>query len=169
MENIIIRNIKKQDIPKVVDIQINGWKTAYKGIIEDKYLDTMNKEEKIKKRQKDYMLNGFIIAELNDDVVGFCRYIDNNSSSTEVEDADCELLAIYVKSDLKYKGIGTKLFQYVRDEFIKKGKSKMILWCLKDNEASKKFYTKMGGTIICERPIAIGDKCYPEVCFLYNI
>ena len=95
MENIIIRNIKKQDIPKVVDIQINGWKTAYKEIIEDKYLDTMNKEEKIKKRQKDYMLNGFIIAELNDDVVGFCRYIDNNSFSTEVEGADCELLAIY--------------------------------------------------------------------------
>ena len=58
MEDIIIRNIKKQDIPKVVDIHINGWKTDYKGIIEDKYLDTMNKEEKIKKRQKDYMLNG---------------------------------------------------------------------------------------------------------------
>ena len=45
----------------------------------------------------------------------------------------------------------------------------MILWCLKDNEASKKFYTKMGGKIICERPIAIGDKFYQEVCFLYNI
>ena len=34
MENIIIRDIKKQDIPKVVDIHIDGWKTAYKGIIE---------------------------------------------------------------------------------------------------------------------------------------
>ena len=169
MENIIIRNIKKQDIPKVVDIQINGWKTAYKGIIEDKYLDTMNKEEKIKKRQKDYMLNGFIIAELNNDVVGFCRYIDNNSFSTEVKEADCELIAIYVRSDLKYNGIGTKLFQYVKNEFIKKERSKMILWCLKDNEASKKFYKKMGGKIICERPIAIGDKFYQEVCFLYNI
>ena len=169
MENLIIRNVKKEDIPKVVDIQIDGWKTAYKGIIEDEYLNAINKEEKIKKRQKDYMLNGFIIAELNDDVVGFCRYIDNNSFSTEVEDADCELLAIYVKSDLKYKGIGTKLFQYVKDEFIEKGKSKMVLWCLKDNEASKKFYTKMGGTITCERPIEIGDKIYQEVCFLYNI
>ena len=79
MENFIIRNIKKQDIPEVVDIQINGWKTAYNGIVEDRYLDTMNKEEKIKKRQKDYMLNGFIIAELNNEIVGFCRYVDNNS------------------------------------------------------------------------------------------
>ena len=164
MENIIIRNIKKQDIPKVADIQINGWKTAYKGIIEDKYLNAMNKEEKIKKRQKDYMLNGFVIAELNNEIVGFCRYIDNNSFSPEVEEADCELLAIYVKPDLKYNGIGTKLFQYVTNEFIKKEKNKMILWCLKDNKASKKFYMKMGGTILCERPILIGNRFYQEKC-----
>ncbi len=169
MENIIIRDIRKQDIPDVVDIQINGWKTAYKGIIDDNYLATMSKEEKIKKRQNDYMLNGFIIAKLNDEIVGFCRYIDNNSHSPEVKGADCELLAIYVKSNLKNNGIGTKLFQYVKNEFITKGKNKMILWCLKDNEASKKFYTKMGGKIICERPIDIGNKSYQEVCFLYNI
>ena len=52
MENVIIRNVKKEDISKVVDIQINGWKTAYKGIIDDDYLNTMSKEEKIKKRTK---------------------------------------------------------------------------------------------------------------------
>ena len=38
MENLIIRNVKKEDIPKIVDIQINGWKTAYRGIIDDEYL-----------------------------------------------------------------------------------------------------------------------------------
>ena len=169
MENIIIRDIKRQDIPEVVDIQINGWKTAYKGIIDDKYLDTMSKEERIEKRQKDYKLNGFIVAELNGEIVGFCRYVDNNNFSKEIEDFDCELLAIYVKPDLKYNGIGTKLFQYVKNEFIKKEKSKMILWCLKDNESSKKFYAKMGGKIIHERSIQIGDKFYQEVCFLYDI
>ena len=29
MKNIIIRDIKRQDILEVVDIQINGWKIAY--------------------------------------------------------------------------------------------------------------------------------------------
>lgn len=33
MKDIIIRNVCKEDIPRVVDIQIDGWKTAYKGII----------------------------------------------------------------------------------------------------------------------------------------
>ena len=169
MENLIIRNIKKQDIPQVVDIQIGGWKTAYKGIIDDKFLDSMNREETIKNRQKDYIMNGFIVVELDGEIVGFCRYVDNNNSSKEIEDADCELRALYVRPDLKYHGIGTKLFQYVKNEFADKAKSKMVIWCLKDNEPSKKFYKKMGGKIINERQTKIGDKFYPEVCFLYNI
>lgn len=53
MENIIIRNIEEKDIPSVVDIQVNSWKTAYKGIIDDVVLNTMNKENKIE-RYKSY-------------------------------------------------------------------------------------------------------------------
>ena len=45
----------------------------------------------------------------------------------------------------------------------------MILWCLKDNKSSKKFYTKMGGKIIKEREVKIGDKIYVEIGFLYII
>ena len=39
MENIIIRNIEENDIPSVVDIQIDGWKSAYKGIVDDNVLN----------------------------------------------------------------------------------------------------------------------------------
>ncbi len=169
MKNIVIRNIEEKDIESVVDIQINGWKTAYKGIIDDDYLNSIDRNERIEKRQKDYRDNGFIVAELNDEILGFCRYIDNNKFSPNITGIDCELLAIYVKSNLKYNGIGTKLFQFVINEFKKKNKNKMILWCLKDNEPSKKFYSKMGGKIIKEKEIEIENKKYIEVGFEYNI
>ena len=115
------------------------------------------------------MTNGFIVAVLNDEVVGFCRYTFDNIFSPEIEKADCELCALYVKPELKYSGIGTKMFNYVVNEFKKKNKSKMILWCLKDNEPSKKFYTKMGGKIIKEKETIIGDIQYQECCFEYSI
>ena len=51
MENIIIRNIEEKDIESVVDIQINGWKSAYKGIIDDNVLNSMNRNERIKKEE----------------------------------------------------------------------------------------------------------------------
>lgn len=61
------------------------------------------------------------------------------------------------------------LFQFVTNQFKSKNKTKMILWCLKDNEPSKKFYTKMGGKIVKERVIEIGENNYYEVGFEYNI
>ena len=163
------RNIEEKDIPDVVNIQIDGWKSAYKGIIDDSVLNSMNRNERIEKRKNDYKENGFIIAELNNKAVGFCRYTDSNIFTRDISDIDCELLALYVKPSLKYNGIGTKLFQFVINDFKSKNKTNMILWCLKDNEPSKKFYIKMGGEIIKERTIEIGGKEYLEVGFLYNI
>ena len=168
-ENIIIRNVEEKDIPSVVDIQINGWRTAYKGIVDDEYLDSMNREERIETRKKDYKNSGFIVAELNNEVVGFTRYVYDNSFSPDKEDVDCELMAIYVRPDLKRNGIGRKLFKYVLDEFKDKNKTKMILWCLKDNEPSKAFYKKMGGIETYEKPADIGGKVYYEVGFLYDV
>ena len=169
MEDIIIRNIKKEDIPQVVDIQISGWQTAYRGIIDDTFLNSINREERIEMRNKDYNQNSFIVAELNNKIVAFCRYIENNSRSPETPEIDCEITALYTKPDLKGNGIGTKIFNYVLDEFKKLNKTKMIIWCLKENYPSRKFYEKMGGTILGEKTINFGNKDYLEVGFLYNI
>lgn len=169
MENVIIRNIQEKDIPSVVDIQIDSWKTAYKGIIEDDFLNSMSREKKIEQRRKDYKQDGYIVAEINKQLVGFCRYIDNNSYTPNMPEIDCEIVALYVKPDLKYNGIGTKLFQFVTNEFKTKNRTKMIIWCLKDNKPSRKFYTKMGGQIIKEKVVKMGEKDYIEVGFVYNI
>ena len=76
-------------------------------------------------------------------------------------------MALYVKPELKYQGIGKAMFDYAKNDLINKGNKKMILWCLKDNEPSRKFYEKMGGTIIREHTINIGGKSYEEVGFAY--
>lgn len=86
-----------------------------------------------------------------------------------MDNVDCELMALYVKPSLKYNGIGTKLFEYVTEGLKKKNKTTMILWCLKDNEPSKKFYTKMGGMLVGERTFEKASKTYYEVAFVYNI
>ena len=169
MQNIIIRNVKKEDLWSVSSIVVDGWKSAYRGIIDDDFLDSLKIEDNYNRGLKDYQENGFIVAEVNNEVVGFCRYTINNLFSQDVKDIDCELCAIYVKPDMKRQGIGAALFQYVIQEQKKNENRKMILWCLKENYNSRKFYEKMGGVLYGENEIEKGGKKYKEVGYKYNL
>lgn len=169
MENIVIRNIKESDIEKVADIHVNGWKTAYAGIIDDAVLNSMDKAVKAEQIRRSYTKNGFIVAETGGSVAGFCVYVDSNKYTSDMPEIDCELSAIYVEPSLKYNGIGTRMFQYVLDEFKGINRTKMIVWCLKDNIPAVGFYEKMGGRLVKERKISIGGKDYLELGFEYTV
>ena len=148
--NIVIRNATINDAEKVAKIKIEGWQTSYRGIIDDKFLDDMDINIEVEKRKRNIKDEALIVvAELNNEVVGFCLYRSFNSTpETHPKNADCELTALYVKSSLKGNGIGKKLMQYVMDNLNKQGKKQMILGCFKENYPSRAFYEKMGGKVL---------------------
>lgn len=162
--DVIIRDVRKDDIVSVADIKVKGWQSAYRGMISDDYLDNMDMDKYASKMYKSYNSNGFIVAVVNDSVVGFCRYIFDCDSPYLGE-----LSALYVRPDLKGNGIGTMLFNYVVNEFKKCGKTKMILWCLKDNYKSRKFYSDKGGVVISEKAFYLDDILYTDVCFSFDL
>lgn len=169
MDEIIIRQLTKEDVVGAAYVRVNAWKVAYKGIVNDNYLNSLSLDEQIKKFEKCIGNNNFIVAVLNNEVVGFCRFVFDNSLSADIDYVDCELAAIYVHPDLKGKGIGTKMFKYVVNEFYKNDKEKMILWCLQNNVNSIGFYEHMGGEIKESKLAQIGNTEYKEVGIVYNI
>ena len=54
MNEILIRKAKYDDIEQMADININDWKKVYKGIISQKILDNLNREERIQKWQQSF-------------------------------------------------------------------------------------------------------------------
>lgn len=167
---IKIRNVEECDIESVVDIQITGWQAAYIGIIDQDFLDSMDRVSRIEKRKATYKDSPFIVAENDDkEIVGFARYT-YDVASDEDKDYESELRALYVRPDLKKQGIGRLLFEYIKTDMIKHGKNKMILWCLKENYPSRRFYEKMGGQIVArEKYEEFGGKKYPLVGFGYDL
>ena len=111
--------------------------------------------------------NKYIVAELKREIVGFCRYTLNYSKSDE--NANGEIIALYVKPNLKYNGIGTKMFSYVMNEFKENGSHRIVWGCLKENFSSRKFYEKMGGKVYTEKWFERGEKEYKEVFYEYLI
>lgn len=169
MKKIVVRNVKFEDLKAVADIAIRGWKTAYRGIVDNDYLDNLSVEENYQKRIKDYKENGFIVAGKDNEIIGFCRYRIGNNYKNEYPEVDCELCALYVKPEEKRKGIGKALIEYVKNEFRKNNLNKMIIWCFKNNYPSRAFYEKMGGKLCGETFCVRGGKEYKEVGFIYDL
>ena len=71
VEGIIIRNATIDDIERIADIKIEGWQTAYRGIIDDEFLDSMDRAKEIEKRRNN-VENGvnIIVAEKDKNIVG---------------------------------------------------------------------------------------------------
>ena len=129
----------------------------------------LNREEKIAKIKKDYAISGFIVAEEEDEVLGFCRYVEENEFSKEQKEIEAEICALYVKPEWKRKGVGRLMIEYALNDLKQIGKSKIILWCLKENDSARIFYEEMGGTLFAEKKIEIGNRMYDEVAYVFEV
>ena len=167
MDKIIIRKAKSEDIEKIANIKVRCWQIAYRNIIADEYLDNMDIEYTIEKNKRIFEQYNIIVAELKNEVIGFCRYDYNNYY--EEENVDCELIALYIKPEMKRHGIGRKLMKYAINEFKNSKKEKMILWCLKENYPSRAFYESMGVKASKIKSKKFGEKEYELISYLYEL
>lgn len=172
MDNIIIRKATTDDIDSVARLHVKSWKDTYSGIVSKEHIDNMvnNIDKRIERMHNEFNLRTMIVATINNKIVGFAEYIDSNKYSSDY-DVDCELCGLYIDKEYQGKGIGTKLFNYIADSFVKLGKEKMIVWCLEDNITAIRFYNLVnkGGKPEFIKEAKIGDKLYNEVGFIYNL
>ncbi len=162
-----IRKMNYEDAEAVTDVLINTWQTSYRGIVSDDCLDHMDRNTLIERRRRQY--KNYIVVVMEGRIVGFCWYMNNNSYSQDVPEADSEVVALYVLPECQGKSLGRALITYAMDDLREQGRKKMVIWCLKENHPSRKFYKKMGGTIFGEHKTHIGNQDYDEVGFMYSL
>ena len=160
-ENImIIRRAKEEDARQIAEIIVEDWKIAYKGIIDDEYLDSLDVEERYQRELQRYQI--YTVAAEENDILGLTW-----NEMTDTDDSDCEIIALYVRYTQRKKGIGKILFKDSIDFFRASGKKKMIIWCLKENYEARKFYEKMGGKEYKAGTHKWGNKEYEMISYIY--
>ncbi len=171
MDNIIIERMREEDIEQVAKILIDSWRIAYKDIIDETFLQNLCLEEKIEKLKKEYKDKEYTIArnkEINE-IIGVTRFGKRLDELDRFIEYDGEIYALYVKPELLRKKIGSKLLLYAKERLKEQGSHKMIIWCLKENQPSRKFYESMGGIWLGEKMRNIGGKDYSLVGYGYEI
>ncbi|MBR4502770.1 MAG: GNAT family N-acetyltransferase [Clostridia bacterium] len=161
-EQMIIRKAVRDDALQIAEILVEDWKTAYRGIIDSDFLDSMSVESRYQREVKRYQK--YTVAESGKEILGFAW----NETAGE-DPADCEIVALYVRSAKRKNGIGRALFQNSIDFFRAAGRKKMIVWCLKENVEARKFYEKMGGKTYITGSHRWGDRDYDMISYLYQL
>ena len=161
LKQMIIRKATREDAWQIADILVEDWKTAYRGIIDSDYLDVMSVEERYQRELQRYQI--YMVAAVENEILGFTW-----NQTADDESADCEIIALYVRYAKRKSGIGRALFQNAIDFFKSSGRSKMIVWCLKDNKEARKFYEKMGGKVYKTGTHRWGNKDYAMISYLYS-
>ncbi|UVI32740.1 GNAT family N-acetyltransferase [Paenibacillus spongiae] len=152
-----IRLANPSDSGGIARAHVDSWKTAYKGIISDRYLDNLSYEGRAKNwkwvfdhPQPDEVI---FVAEERGAIVGF---INGGKSRESALDYDAELYALYLVRDAQGKGYGKLLYNSLVEHIKKSRYQSMMVWVLERNP-SMAFYQKLGGQFVGRKEIRIGD------------
>lgn len=159
---IVVRRAEEKDVRQIAEILVEDWKTAYRGIMEDDFLDSMSVDQRYEIEVKRY--EKYMVAADGEEILGYAWL-----ETTEEEPADCEIIALYIRYAKRKNGIGKLLFQYAVNHFRESGKKRMIVWCLKENDEARRFYEKVGGKEFRPGSHNWGGKEYEMISYLYDL
>jgi len=165
--NITIRPAKSADAPRWEEIHSAGWEYAYRGILDDDYLDaTKEKFRNNVSKTAEFLSNTkgieLVAVDEQDLIVGI---MGGHMSVTENGEKIFELHGLYLNPKYIGHGLGKKLFKEFVDWVKKSGGNKCVVWCLEKNKSCG-FYKNLGGTELQRRMF---KEKYPEILFQIDL
>ncbi|MGS0763773.1 N-acetyltransferase family protein [Syntrophomonas curvata] len=138
-----IRKATISDIPSIAKVTVDTWKTAYRGIIDDNYLNNLSYRDREEGWRQFPFHNSFIYVAEDEtqNIIGFAAAGPERALSPTYAG---ELYAIYICPEHQNNGVGSTLFRSIIKELEKSGITSLLLWVLSDSPY-RKFYERHGG------------------------
>jgi ribosomal protein S18 acetylase RimI-like enzyme len=168
-EGVRLRTANVDDARAIARVRIDSWRSTYRGLISDQYLDAMNLE---------YYTQNWVsilsagssqgytyVAETGEgQIVGFAFGGPERTWSREYQG---EIYAIYLLPDYQRRGIGRRLVAAVVRRMVEEGMQSMLIWVLATNSAVQ-FYQTLGGEPVRENEVQFGDRLYRQVAYGFS-
>lgn len=153
---LVIRNAEMEDINTIGYLAYQTWPLSYKDILSLDQLQYMLKLFYSPSSLRKQMVEDhhrFLIAELDEEPVGFASFSKLDSAGTY------KLHKLYVRTDIQGKGLGKALLSQVEESAMAEGATYLHLNVNRNNKALA-FYEKLGFVIIDEEDIDIGHNFF---------
>lgn len=142
-----IRRATPDDAVALARVHIDSWRSAYRGLVPDSHLDSLDYERHAQRFRESLGRNAeeSYLAEQDGEVLGFltlggCRGTDVDQKATG------EIWGIYLAPGHWRKGIGSMLCRYGERILTLRGYLAATLWVFAGNDQARRFYEAMGFT-----------------------
>ena len=166
----LIRKAVSSDAPITAAINVNSWKSTYKGIVSQSFLNSLEIESRIDpaiKRIERNDMDCLIAVDVDKKrVVGFANYGPCREKNI---DADAELYSIYIEDDYHGYGIGKSLFLKGFEATKKRQYKKMMVSVFSQNNNARVFYERMGGELAGVDQVILEEVSYPTATYVWNL
>ena len=130
---IQVRRAVSQDADALCDAHVAAWRSAYRGLFPDEYLDSDEFETARRNgwRQTRWLHNDTVMFAglIDDDVLGF-----GHVGQSDGEDSSLgEVFGFYVHPQAWGSSLAPQLMQACHDQLAKMGFGSAVLWVLRDN------------------------------------
>jgi GNAT superfamily N-acetyltransferase len=161
---VAIRLVTVEDARAIAEAHVASWKATYPGIVPQHYLDSLNVEE-FAERWRSRIVTPSERVIYGADCGGvICGFASGGPARAEITGFSGELYAIYLSPAALSKGIGSRLFWAVAEHLHRAGHRGMYVWVLEENP-SRGFYERMGGSQLSSAEIELGGKLLKEVSY----
>lgn len=163
---VTIRDMTAGDAAAVATLHLESWKTAYRGILNDEYLDGVAAADR--RAHWERRLNApapgscGLIADMVSQPVGFA-YLIADADPTRGTLLD----NLHVTPGHRGTGIGRQLLASAAEEIARRGwPRKLHLWVFEANAGARRFYERQGARVVARTIYAAADGgAYPAVCY----
>lgn len=140
-----IRLATPNDADALARVHEDSWRLAYRGLVPDSYLDSLN-HEGLAERFRESLISGAretYVAEEAEELLGFmtigaCRDADVDQATTG------EIWAIYLAPRHWRKGVGKRLCRDAERMLAARRYTQAVVWVFEGNADARRFYEAMG-------------------------
>jgi L-amino acid N-acyltransferase YncA len=162
-----IRRATLGDATGIANVHVQTWRSTYKGIIPDEYLDSLTIENRTKSWQRHLRtlhIAIFVVENEAGEIIGFAA---GGPEQTKNFNYQAELYTIYILDDYQQQNIGKQLFKTVVEFLEEKQYQNMLIWALEKN-VNRRFYESLGGQLVASKSISIFGKELREVGYAWG-
>lgn len=162
-----IRRARADDAGEMVSVQVASWKTTYRGVVANAYLDAMTPgdrprfwRESIERGEPAFVAEDVATGRM----VGFVTGGPNRSTEAYAAPFTAELYAVYLLESHQRGGTGTRLVRALVADLLEAGERSLVAKVLEDNP-SRPFYQQLGGRLLGGEQVRIGGEMYSGLAY----